>query len=45
MPPTDITVLDATPDRSITLTTCHPRGSAAERLIVRGTWVKNLAAS
>jgi sortase A len=45
VPPTDITVLDATPDRSITLTTCHPRGSAAERLIVRGTWVKNLAAS
>ncbi|MDQ3979739.1 MAG: sortase, partial [Actinomycetota bacterium] len=39
VPPTDITVLDATPDRSITLTTCHPRGSAAERLIVRGTWV------
>ena len=45
VPPTDITVLDATTDRSITLTTCHPRGSAAERLIVRGTWVKNLASS
>ena len=45
VPPTDISVLDATPERSITLTTCHPRGSAAERLIVRGTWVKNLPAA
>ncbi len=45
VPPTDISVLDATPDRSITLTTCHPRGSAAERLIVRGTWMKSLPQS
>ena len=45
VPPTDISVLDATPERSITLTTCHPRGSAAERLIVRGVWVKNLPGS
>ena len=45
VPPTDISVLDATADRSITLTTCHPKGSAAERLIVRGTWVKNLPES
>jgi sortase A len=45
VPPTDISVLDPTPERSITLTTCHPRGSAAERLIVRGTWMKNLPAS
>lgn len=40
--PTDISVLDATPDRTVTLTTCHPRGSAAQRLVVRATWVKNL---
>jgi sortase A len=43
--PNDLSVLDATPDRSVTLTTCHPRGSAAQRLIVRGTWVKNLPAA
>ncbi len=42
--PNDLSVIDATPDRSITLTTCHPRGSAAQRLIVKGTWVKNLPA-
>ena len=45
VPPTDVSVLDPTADRSITLTTCHPKGSAAERLIVRGTWVKNLTSS
>ena len=43
--PSDISVLDTTPERSITLTTCHPRGSAAERLIIRGTWVKDLKSS
>ena len=42
--PGDLSVIDATPDRSVTLTTCHPRGSAAQRLIVKGTWVKNLPA-
>jgi len=45
VPPTDISVLDATPDRTLTLTTCHPKGSAAERLIVKATWVKNLGAA
>jgi sortase A len=45
VPPTDISVLNATPDRTLTLTTCHPRGSAAERLIVKATWVKNLGAA
>lgn len=45
VPPTDISVLDATPDRTITLTTCHPKGSAAQRLIVKATWVKNLGAA
>lgn len=45
VPPFDISVLDATPDRTLTLTTCHPRGSAAERLIVKATWVKNLGAA
>ncbi|MCA1692335.1 MAG: class E sortase [Acidimicrobiales bacterium] len=45
VPPTDISVLDATPERALTLTTCHPRGSAAQRLIVRATWLKDLAAA
>lgn len=43
--PTDLSVLDSTPERSLTLTTCHPRGSAAERLIVRATWMKDVQAA
>ena len=34
--PTDLKVLRATPRAVITLTTCNPRYSAAQRLIVRG---------
>lgn len=45
VPPTEMSVLDATGDKTVTLTTCHPKGSAAERLIVRGTWVNDLKAS
>jgi len=41
--PNDMSVLDPTPERTLTLTTCHPKGSAAERLIIRATWVKDLA--
>ena len=41
--PSDMSVLDTTPDRSLTLTTCHPKGSAAERLIVRGTWTQDIS--
>lgn len=40
--PTDLSVIEPTGERSLTLTTCHPKGSAAQRLIVRGTWVKDL---
>jgi sortase A len=43
--PTDLSVIDATPDRTVTLTTCHPKGSAAQRLVVKATWVKNLPAA
>ena len=43
--PTDLSVLDPTGERSLTLTTCHPKGSAAQRLIVRATWVKDLKAA
>jgi sortase A len=40
--PTDLSVIDPTGERSLTLTTCHPKGSAAQRLIIRATWVKDL---
>lgn len=33
--PTDLSVLDPTPEGSLTLTTCHPKGSARQRLIVK----------
>ena len=35
--PTDFSVLDETADATVTLTTCHPKGSARQRLIVKGT--------
>ena len=38
--PTDFSVVADTPDDSVlTLTTCHPKGSARQRLIVRATLV------
>jgi len=38
--PTDIGVVANTPDQArLTLTTCHPKGSARQRLIVRATMV------
>jgi len=40
--PSELSVIDPTGERSLTLTTCHPRGSAAQRLIIRATWVKDL---
>jgi sortase A len=35
--PSDVWVLDPTPEPSLTLITCHPVGSDASRLIVRAT--------
>ena len=43
--PSELSVIDPTAERSLTLTTCHPKGSAAQRLIIRATWVKDLKAS
>ncbi|HEV2758762.1 MAG TPA: class E sortase [Acidimicrobiales bacterium] len=43
--PSELGVIDPTPERSLTLTTCHPKGSAAQRLIIRATWVKDLKAA
>jgi sortase A len=45
VPPTEMSVLDPTAERSLTLTTCHPKGSAAQRLIIRATWVRDLKAA
>ncbi len=40
--PSDVSVLDATSNRTLTLTTCHPKGSAAERLVIKATLSKDL---
>jgi sortase A len=39
--PTDGSVLAATPLRTLTLTTCNPKGSAAQRLVIQATWTKD----
>jgi sortase A len=38
--PTDLSVVAPRADRRLTLTTCHPRGSAAKRLIVQAQLVR-----
>ena len=43
--PTDMSVIDPTAERMVTLTTCHPKGSAAQRLIVQAKWVKDVQAA
>jgi sortase A len=40
--PRDLSPLDPTTDRVLTLTTCHPKGSAAQRLIVQAKVTKDL---
>ena len=40
--PDDLSVIAATTERSLTLTTCNPRGSAAQRLVVRAVWSKDV---
>lgn len=37
VPPTDVTVVDPTPTPTLTLTTCNPRYSAAQRLVVHAS--------
>ncbi len=37
--PSDVQVLDPTPDATLTLTTCNPRYSARQRLVVKATLV------
>lgn len=43
--PTELGIIAPTADKVVTLTTCHPKGSAAERLVVQGTWVQDLMAA
>jgi sortase A len=38
----DLSVLNPTNDKTLTLTSCHPKGSAAQRIIVKAVWVKDL---
>jgi len=38
----DLSVIQPTKGRDLTLTSCHPKGSAAQRIIVRAAWVKNV---
>ena len=38
----DLSVLNPTTDQTLTLTSCHPKGSAAKRIIVKAVWVKDL---
>ena len=38
----DLSVLNQTPNQTLTLTSCHPKGSAAKRIIVQAVWVKDL---
>ena len=38
----DLSVLNQTDDKTLTLTSCHPKGSAAKRIIVKADWVKDL---
>ncbi len=41
--PTDFSVIAQTPGKTLTLTTCHPKGSARERLIVKAELVSETA--
>ena len=38
----DVSVLNSTPDQTLTLTSCHPKGSAAKRIIVKAVLVRDL---
>ena len=37
----DFSVINPTADRTLTLTTCHPKGSARQRLVVKGKFLHN----
>ncbi len=37
--PTDVWVVDNTPDAELTLTACHPKGSASQRIVIKAKLV------
>jgi sortase A len=39
--PDDVSVLQGTPEPTLTLTTCHPKGSARQRLVIHATRVED----
>jgi sortase A len=43
----DVSVLDPDPTaaRALTLTSCHPKGSASHRIVIRAAWTKDLQAT
>lgn len=41
--PTDFSVIAQTPGKTLTLTTCHPKGSARQRLIIKADLVSETA--
>jgi sortase A len=43
VPPTQYSVVANTPDPELTLTSCHPRYSASERLIIKAKLVRNVS--
>ena len=43
--PTDVAVLNPTPDATLTLTTCNPRFSAAQRLVVQAVLTSSATAT
>jgi sortase A len=38
----DLRVIDQVPGKTLTLTSCHPRGSASHRIIIQAVWEKDL---
>jgi sortase A len=41
----DFRVINPTPGRTLTLTSCHPKGSAAQRIVIQATWERDIQAT
>ncbi len=39
--PSEVWIVDQAPGRTLTLFACHPKGSARQRIVVRGEWVSS----
>jgi sortase A len=40
--PTDLYIIDPTPTATVTLVACHPKHSAAQRIVVKGKLVASI---